>query len=116
MIDYRKMIVGALNTVLTTYYALFVDGEEPMPCLTYYESNNYSTGIGDTREVAKVSFYVKVWSTSVSDIATYAPQVDAAMRAIGFRRTSAQELTVDNVICKIMAFEAVSIEDFEEGE
>jgi hypothetical protein len=40
MIDYKTTLIRELDTILPTYYELFVDSETPIPCITIMESNN----------------------------------------------------------------------------
>jgi hypothetical protein len=114
MIDYNKEIVSALNTVLPTHYELALTSKTKTPCISYQERNNYVSTTGNTRGYSVISFTVKVWANNVADIMKYAVEVDNALRAIGFKRTSSNELYDTNsaMIQKIMTYEALALENY----
>lgn len=114
MIDYCKEVVSALNTVLPTHYELALTSKTKTPCISYQERNNYISTTGDTRGYSLISFTVKVWANDIADIMKYAVEVDKALRAIGFKRTSTGELydTNSTMIQKIMTYEALALEDY----
>ena len=114
MIDYCKEVVSALNTVLPTHYELALTSKTKTPCISYQERNNYISTTGNTRGYSLISFTVKVWSNDIADIMKYAVEVDKALRAIGFKRTSTGELydTNSTMIQKIMTYEALALEDY----
>lgn len=114
MIDFNKEFVSALNTVLPTHYELALTSKTKTPCISYQERNNYVSTTGNTRGYSVISFTVKVWANNVADIMKYAVQVDNALRAIGFKRTSSNELYDTNsaMIQKIMTYEALALENY----
>lgn len=114
MIDYSKELVSALNTVLPTTHELALTSKNSTPCISYQERNNYVQVNGDTLGYSNISFTVKVWANSIAEIMKYAVEVDAALRPIGFKRTSSNELYDRNstMIQKIMTYEATGLEDF----
>ena len=114
MIDYNKEVVSALNTVLPTHYELALTSKTKTPCISYQERNNYISTTGNTRGYSLISFTVKVWANDIADIMKYAVEVDKALRAIGFKRTSTGELydTNSTMIQKIMTYEALALEDY----
>ncbi len=114
MIDYNKEVVSALNTVLPTHYELALTSKTKTPCISYQERNNYVSTTGNTRGYSVISFTVKVWANNIADIMKYAVQVDNALRAIGFKRTSSNELYDTNsaMIQKIMTYEALALENY----
>ena len=113
MIDYQKEIVSALNTVLPTHYELALT-KAKTPCISYQERNNYSTDTGDTLGYSVIVYTIKVWSNKPAEIQRYSVEVDKAMRAIGFKRTSSNELHDANstMIQKILTFECLALENF----
>lgn len=114
MIDYHKSIVDALSAVLPTHYEMALTANTKTPCISYMEANNYEAHTGDSIGYSYISYKVKVWATSIALIQQYAQEVDNAMRAIGFKRTSSGEL-YDNesaMIQKIMNYEALSLEEY----
>ena len=115
MIDYTKELVSALETVLPTHYELALTSKTETPCISYQERNNYVSVTGNTRGYSVISFTVKVWGNRVADIMRYAAQIDNALRPIGFKRTSSNELYDLNstMLQKILTYEALALEDYE---
>ena len=115
MIDYSKEIVSALNTILPTHYELALTSKNKVPCISYQERNNYDADTGDTIGYSRISYTVKVWDNDIEAIQQYAIQIDGALRALGFKRISSGEL-YDNqstMIQKILTYEAIALEDYE---
>ena len=114
MIDHCKEVVSALNNVLPTYYEMALTSKTKTPCISWQERNNYVSITGDKKGYSIVSFTVKVWANNIADIMKYAVQVDDALRAIGLKRTSSNELYDINstMIQKIMTYEALSLENY----
>lgn len=114
MIDYCKELVSACETVLPTHYELALTSKTNTPCISYQERNNYVSTTGNTRGYSIISFTVKVWANNIADIMKYAVEVDKALRAIGFKRTSTGELydTNSTMIQKIMTYEALALEEY----
>lgn len=118
MINYNEVIVSALNNVLPTHYEMALTSKTKTPCISYMETNNYTTSSGDTVGYSIITYQVKVWANNMDDIQKYSLLVDNTMRAIGFKRISTGELYDNNstMIQKIMSFEALALEDFKEEE
>ena len=114
MIDYCKELVSALKAVLPTYYELALTSKTVTPCISWQERNNYVSTTGNTRGYSVISFTVKVWANDIADIMKYAVEVDKALMAIGFKRTSTGELydTNSTMIQKIMTYEALALEEY----
>lgn len=115
MIDYTPKLVSALETVLPTHYELTLTSKTETPCISYQERNNYVSVSGNTRGYSVITYTVKVWGNRVEDLMRYAAEIDNALRAIGFKRTSSNELYDINstMIQKIMTYEALALEDYE---
>ena len=114
MIDYSKSLVIALKTILPTHYEMTLTSGTQTPCISYMERNNYSIADGDSIANSRISFQVKVWADTISDIQKYSLLIDSKLRPMGFQRTSATEL-FDNesaMIQKIMVYEANATENF----
>jgi hypothetical protein len=114
MIDLHKEMVSALNTVLPTYYELTLTANTKTPCISYQERNNYIDASGDTIGYSKIIYTVKVWSNNIVDLQRYSIEVDNALRAIGFKRTSTNELHDINstMIQKIFTYECLALENY----
>lgn len=113
MIDYHKNVVSALNKVLPTHYELTLTSKTKTPCISYQELNNYDTDTGDTIGYSRIAYRVKVWANDINTIQRYVVEVDKALRAIGFKRTSSNELYDMNstMIQKILNYEALALEE-----
>lgn len=116
MLSGKKEIVEELNKILPTYYELICDSNTKLPCFTYIEFENEQDKTGDTLGYSIIGYTIKLWADKVSDVDNYAIQLDKAMRKLGYRRRSSNELTVDNQIEKIMTYEALALEKFDKGE
>ena len=114
MIDYHKELVKALEEVLPVHYEMTLSSQTETPCISYLESNNSSSVSGDTLGYSRIIYQVKVWDNDIQELQKYALQIDAVLRPLGFKRTSAREL-YDNqstMIQKIMNYEALAIEKY----
>ena len=114
MINYHKELVSALNKVLPTHYEMALTSKTTTPCISYMEMNNYVSSNGDTRGYSVISYQVKVWANEIELIQSYALQVDAVLRPLGFKRVASVELYDNNsaMIQKILTFECLALEEF----
>lgn len=114
MIDYHKEVVVALNTILPTHYEMVLHSGLATPCISYMETNNYASDVGDTMGYSRITYQVKVWGNDIAEIQHYALLIDNVMRPLGFKRISSGEL-YDNqstMIQKIMTYEALALESY----
>ena len=114
MLDFKKEVVTALNTVLPTYYELFVDSNTQLPCITYRVNNDYESITTKEAGVSDISYTVKVWGNSINDLTAYTLQIDDVMRGLGFTRYNYNELATDTQLCLIMGYEGRGFEKFYE--
>ena len=114
MIDFHSEINSALNSVLPTHHELALTGKETVPCLSYQERNNADEQTGTTLGYSRISFTVKVWSTSIAELQAYSLEVDTALRPLGFKRISSTELADRNSLMKqkILTYEALASENY----
>lgn len=114
MIDFHSQFVSALQTVLPTHYELALTSKTPKPCISYQERDNHDTDIGDTLGYSRIIYTVKVWGNDIKVIQGYAKKVDAALRPLGFKRTSSGELhdKESTTIQKIMTYECLALENY----
>lgn len=114
MIDFHKELVSALQTVLPTHYEMTLTSGTEVPCISYMERNNYVAASGESQGYSYISYQVKVWGHNIGEIQKYALMVDNALRPLGFKRISSQELYDHNstMIQKIMTFEALGREQY----
>lgn len=112
MIDFDKELVSALETILPTYHELVLHSGIDTPCISYQETNNYAEDEGNTIGYSRIVYTIKVWGNRVADMKPYILAIDAALRPLGFKRTSTGELYTDMMIQKILTYEVRAIEDF----
>jgi hypothetical protein len=114
MVDYHSNLVSALNTVLPTHYEMTLTSKTATPCISYMETNNYSSASGDTLGYSFITYQVKVWANDIAQIQRYALEVDAVLRPLGFKRIASGELydNASTMIQKIMTYEALAYENY----
>ena len=114
MINYHAELVKALNKVLPTHYEMTLTSNTKTPCISYMETNNYVSSSGNTLGYSRITYQVKVWGNSISELQKYALQIDAVLRPLGFTRIASGELydRESTMIQKIMTFEALALEDY----
>jgi hypothetical protein len=114
MIDYHSELVNALQKILPTHYELILTRGTKTPCISYQERDNAAEEEGDTLGYSRISYTVKVWGTDIAELMAYALHIDAALRPLGFKRVSSNELFDRNstMIQKILTYEARALETF----
>ncbi len=114
MIDYHKELLTALNKILPTHYEMTLHSGLATPCLSYMETNNYTSADGDTLGYSVISYQVKVWADQISLIQKYSLMVDKALKPLGFKRVAATELydNESSMIQKILTYEALGKEEY----
>lgn len=114
MIDYHKELVSALEQVLPTHYELALTKDTQVPCISYQERNNYVDVNGDTLGYSHISYTIKVWGRfyDMAAIQQAVLDVDTALRPLGFKRVSANELYQEPILQKILVYEALANETF----
>lgn len=114
MIDFHKELKSALEKILPTYYELALTSGTRTPCISYQERNNFDTDTGDSLGYSRLVYTVKVWGNEIATIQNYVKQIDSALRPIGFKRTSSQELFdyQSTMIQKILTYEAFALETY----
>lgn len=115
MIDFHKNLVSALQAIgIPVSYEMALTRKTSVPCISYMETNNYTTAAGDTLGYSYITYIVKVWANDVAAIQTYSLEVDKALRPLGFKRIASGELYDNNssMIQKIMTFEALASEKY----
>ena len=114
MIDYHKELVSALSKVLPTHYEMALTSKTATPCISYMETNNYTSASGDTLGYSYITYQVKVWANDIAVIQQYALEVDKALRPLGFKRIASGELYDNNstMMQKILTYEALASENY----
>lgn len=116
MINFHEEVVSALNNILPTHYEMALTQDTKTPCISYMETNNYSITeiINVSFGYSRITYQVKIWANDIATIQRYVPDVDAEMRALGFKRISSGELYDNNstMIQKILTYEALAREQY----
>lgn len=117
MINYGSTLKKELRSLgLPVYYELFLTQDTEIPCISYMLADDMSVAVGDTLAYSNVSFYIKVWSSSVEDLSLYAGKIDDKMRELGFRRNGATELWLDGIGQIQLRYTGLAQEYFDEGD
>lgn len=111
MYNYNQELVKELDTILPTYYELFVDSDTKTPCITYIELSNIADLEGQTLRYSKLAFRIKVWGTYNDDLHPYCSLLDKKMYELGFKRRAYNELWVDQMVQHIFTYEAMALEN-----
>ena len=111
MINYKCDLVNELDKILPTYYEMFVDSSIKSPCITYIEMDNSAEQEGDTIAYSSLSYRIKIWADSLSELTQYAEQLDSVMRSLGFKRTSKNELWYNSKGQFIFNYRALALEN-----
>ena len=93
---------------------MVLTSKTPTPCISYMELNNVDTDTGNTLGYSRIQYQVKVWSNKITEIQEYAQKVDAALRPLGWKRISSQELHNRNstMMQKILTYECLALENY----
>ena len=113
MKNYDITVKNALSNVLPTYHAITVKRAK-LPCITYLEIANDAIETGDTLEYSRIQYEIKLYGYDLEELTVYTNDIDAIMRALGFKRISADAET-DNelmVIIKSFTYEITVKEDY----
>lgn len=111
MYNYKKELVKELDTILPTYYELFVDSSTQTPCITYLELTNVARQEGDTLRYSNITYRVKIWGTQEDDLYNYTSLLDKKMFELGFKRRAYNELWIDQICQLIFTYEATALEN-----
>lgn len=111
MISLRTEIVKELNKILPTHYELLVASPET-PCITYQESENADTKIGDNLGYSRIIYTIKLWGSDLKQLEPYELKIGNCMRKLGYKRISYNELWYDDKISMIMRFEGLAFEKY----
>lgn len=112
MLDVRRNIVTKLKEVLpNTRYELNIESPT-LPLITYSVIDDSVNAYGDTIGYSDIIFQVKVWDTSVSDIAQYTTEIDTKLKSLGLTRTYYTDLLSGDVIIGVMQYSGLIYEEF----
>ena len=117
MIDFNKELVAALSTILPTHYEMVLHSGLSVPCISYMETNNYSTSdytTSSTLGYSRLTFQIKIWGNQIGQLQQYAIEVDRVLRELGMKRISSGELYDNNstMIQKILTYEVLIKENY----
>ena len=103
MIDYIPTLIEILGDILPVY-ADFPNQRVATPCITYFLYNDTQEETGDTLYYSYITYCVKVWDTSIANLATNTLKVDETMRNNGFTRVSTNMQNDTNLYCNILLY------------
>lgn len=114
MINVHSTLVSTLEGILPTHYEMVLTSKTDTPCISYLELSNIDTETGDTFGYSRIQYQIKIWSNKIEDLLTYAPIVDKALRPLGFKRVSGQELYDPNstMMQKVLTYECRALENY----
>ena len=105
MININQEIVTQLNKVLPSYYELFLDGHETVPCITYQIISNTEERKGNLNGYSRITIRVKLWDTTIEGLCTNSVKLDDKLAELGhFERYSVSEMTDGDLICWIFDY------------
>lgn len=104
MINYDERLVSELNTILPTYFEMFVDSTTQTPCITYLGVGDSAHKEGDTIRYSNVTYTIKLWGDELSVLKPKVVEVDSKMKELGFWRDSYNTLTYDKHIQLILTY------------
>lgn len=115
MINYHENLITALEVILPTYYEMTLHSGINTPCISYMELNNYAVTEphNHTLGYSRITYQVKVWGNDIGELQRYAVEIDTALSALGFKRTSSGELydKESTMIQKILTYECLALEN-----
>lgn len=111
MISLKKEVVKELSKILPTHYELLISSPS-IPCITYMESDNADTQIGDNIGYSRVIYTIKLWGSDLKQLEPYELKIGNCMRELGYKRISYNELWYDDKISMIMRFEGLAFENY----
>ncbi len=83
----------ALESTGYTVRYIYPQGEENVPCVTWYESNNREYAQADGNEyLTEVEYTVDCWATTPEETATMGAAVDTALATLRLKRTFSYDL------------------------
>ena len=112
MTNFDKQVVAVLTDILPTYYELFLKPTSKSPCISYQQIQNTETAGGNTIGVSEIRYRIKLWVTDVADGVEYEAEIDDALATLHLHRTGYNELTQNDLICKIYDYSGVAIETY----
>ena len=114
MIDCKPQVYKRLCEIgLPCYYEVFLTKDTELPCISYYEMDNISDKEGDTLGYSSVRISTKVWGKDIKTISKYCGLIDEAMRELGFKRVTSNEVWLDGIGQKQLVFQATGFENFD---
>lgn len=114
MVDYHTTLYTALSTIGPPVdYEMFLHSGLSTPRISYMELINVIEEQTDVSDVSRIQVQVKVWANEISDLQTYAVEIDSVMREDGWQRVSSAELHDPNsaMMQKVLTYEKLFAEN-----
>ena len=112
MTNFDRQLVLKLKAILPTYYEFFLTPTSATPCISYQQIQNTEIRSGNTEGYSEIRYRVKLWVTGVEDGIDYEAQIDDALATLHLRRTGYNELTQNDLICKIYDYSGLALETY----
>lgn len=105
MININTNIVEKLNELVPTYYELYLDGTQVIPCCTYQIITNSESEKGNLNGYSTITVRIKIWSTEVEQLCDLSSRIDDKIAELGhFTRLSVGELSDGDLLCRIFDY------------
>lgn len=111
MYNYDTELVKQLDTILPTYYELFLDNSITTPCLTYLEISNVPDKEADTLRYSTISYRIKLWHKDGVEVDQYIKEMDKLLYSLGFKRVAYNILWTDDLCQRIFTYQALACEN-----
>ena len=111
MVNYHSLFRSLLLCAVScpVYYEAFSE-KTGVPCVSYMETTNRTTAKGDTLTYSTIGFTVKIWAGTIGELINLSENIDGVLQNNGFHRTEAFETREDDLLVKILRYEATSYE------
>lgn len=112
--DIRPIIAAFEKQGITIISNDVIDEQTRPPCITYRESGNSETHVGDTIGWSNLRYIIEIWERDYGTLLQKCTKSDKAMRSLGYRRTNATEQTMNNITRKVLTYERYKSECYKE--
>lgn len=111
MYIYDTELVKQLDTILPTYYELFLDNSISTPCLTYLELSNVAGIEADTARYSTISYRIKLWHKDNEEVDDYIKDMDKLLYTLGFKRVAYNVMWDQDMCQRIFTYQALAYEN-----
>ena len=113
MININTNIVEKLNELVPTYYELYLDGNQVIPCCSYQIITNSESQKGNLNGYSNITVRIKLWATRIDTLCDLSSRLDDKMAELGpFTRLSVGEMTDGDLLCWIFDYSILLPESY----